>query len=265
MRRSARKRPGSDVERAELHRQAKQQKIALTAAQPTSKVFTIVEVLENILSHLDLTELTHMEPVNSLWKDLIRSSSLLQEQRFMKAASVTSLVTSLPEPGLSESSQSYWLIQPRLPRIPSEFGLGTLPLPETISTLHPIFDKYSSTSRQGGTDVAYDYRFNTTIHFETKQILSWAPGPWESMFITQPPCKAADLVLPSWMRDSQHPPPEPGYATLGLLRDRIKTLSITAPKWGFCVTEDGGKETNFHLKSRHLGKGYWIRCGSNAV
>lgn len=55
------------------------------SSKPPSKVFTIVEVLEKVLLNLTITELTRVERVSSVWKDVIRKAPGLQEQRFLKA------------------------------------------------------------------------------------------------------------------------------------------------------------------------------------
>lgn len=43
-----------------------------TPRPTTSRVFTVVEILEQVLSNLSVTALTRVEAVNSLWKKLIR-------------------------------------------------------------------------------------------------------------------------------------------------------------------------------------------------
>lgn len=52
---------------------------AAAPSQPTSKVFAVVELLEKILSNLPLADLTRMERMNTVWREIIRTAPGLQE------------------------------------------------------------------------------------------------------------------------------------------------------------------------------------------
>lgn len=221
---------------AEMQPPTKRQKTEAAAVKdppPTSKVFTIVEVLEKVLSSLSATELARVERVSSLWKHLICTAPGLQEQRFLKAKPVTELLYYEEIPSNRTNIRiGLEYFQPRItlnPSTPIGTNIGGLEARAlALSTLHPCLIKAEWFAHHASN---FDGPHNgiRTEFKEMHTILSWTHGAcWEDMYITQPPCKKGDLVMEV---ENFHHVKAPhsssegnDFATFGYVRDWLKKV-----------------------------------------
>lgn len=193
---------------------------SIPAAPSTSKVFTVVEILENVLSNLDLVELTLVERVSSLWKTLIRNAPGLKEQRFLKAMPITSLLTLLAEPNVEKRFLKDKLFQPRLTYDQSALcGHAAV-----ICSVHPCFASHGRSNDD-------DYVPNCILITIEDSMTAWRrSAPWEDMYLTQPPCKKTDvdIFLDSKYaikdRNKSSSETRDDLATLGWIRDLMAKM-----------------------------------------
>lgn len=152
-----------------------------TGSHAMLTVSNTYELLEAILSNLPTKDLTQAQRVCRRWKDLIAKSKTIQQKLFLlpvQSAFTTggvSLLDKFEYPlvlsrcyshGLENISYHACLLSLKATRQTAMYyGDGKLPVLE--------------------------------VPIQIDRLLSWKPGTWEGMFLTQPPCKALEV---DWIR-----------------------------------------------------------------
>jgi hypothetical protein len=200
----------------------------------SSKVFTIDEILENVLSNLDLVELTLLERVNSQWKTLIRTAPGLKEQRFLKAMPITSLLTLLEEPDVEKRFWKDEYYQPRLTYDQSALSKDAV----VICSVHPCFNRDDTRVRSTGQWMGKCRCIRITL-WELE--MTRCGDGLRAMYLTQPPCKKADVAIGLGsicaLKDRQMTSSEArdDFATLGWICDCLEKIEdiLEGAHWGY--------------------------------
>lgn len=218
---------------------------AAAPSQPTSKVFAVVELLEKILSNLPLADLTRMERMNTVWREIIRTAPGLQEQRFLKATQATSWLIYVPgtvetdreDPQKTPLKESMD-VHPRLTDDPSKanrprvFGhlFSAIDIcivnPCILTLAHHIPDCPYITPGSGTPGLGCSI-MDIWLTLRPQKMFDWSSGPWEEMYLTQPPCTFEEFDIDiegSGMGFECTSMTNIGPITLGGLRDWMRTL-----------------------------------------
>ena len=130
------------------------------------RVFSTIELLEQVLLHLGAKNLVRLQRVCRQWKDLMARSETLQERLFLSPAPIRAFAPWKRAP------------PPPFARLANPTRVSTTsPNATPITTLHPALEDASA-------DV-YDTRIDFMI--DAKKLLDCEPASWRRTFVTQPP------------------------------------------------------------------------------
>ncbi|CZT15820.1 uncharacterized protein RCC_01654 [Ramularia collo-cygni] len=167
----------------------------------TDVVFATFELLEKILIEMDIYSLACDQRVSTFWKEVVARSPQLQRALFLQPGTGPVNYLKLTEVDFPDDDEDFFeeLSHPEVdahPKLPQWTYSPTLSAHQgfTIYELHPLLMEADCLLNHSEL-LPSEFAENCLLDFciDVESMMSWAPGPWQIMAISNPGIKLEQL------------------------------------------------------------------------